>query len=313
MSEEIRISVLLHVSQTPYLAVQAVNTVCAQTYPYVQLIVINTNPDNQLAETLKLFKDLDYIHLPNAAESEVYKRFSTKIKGEYITVLHIRDQWYPQHLDLAMECIKMNNLEVFVTNGLVQQKNGSFKNLFESSELSKPAKTSQPDGSILTISNNELSHLICKHPLLFPSGIVLHKNLFSSNLPISGKKGFWELIILSILADEENKSALYENKSWIKRYDPQYFFLPFIQYADQYTSHIIEIVNTYKSCKNNLTRSVRLTYKLNLIKSLLQIAYEYKKKGFMWHGFLLRIKVFAMEPLLIIQHTQNTINKNSKS
>jgi glycosyltransferase involved in cell wall biosynthesis len=84
----------------------AIKSVMAQTYSYIQLIVIDDGSNDHTAEVVREFPDVEYYLQPHAGQAAARNEGLQWAKGTLIASLDSDDIWHP---DFLMQCV--NKLE----------------------------------------------------------------------------------------------------------------------------------------------------------------------------------------------------------
>jgi glycosyltransferase involved in cell wall biosynthesis len=122
---EIVISVLMAVYNTEFeLVKRAMDSVLAQTYSNVELIILDDGSDNDTHIELMNYAQLHqhkitYLQHENIGQSKSINRGIAHSKGAYITILDADDEYKPNHLVLCMEQMKLYDLIASTTTTIV--------------------------------------------------------------------------------------------------------------------------------------------------------------------------------------------------
>ncbi|QGJ70496.1 Glycosyltransferase [Planctomycetales bacterium 10988] len=95
---------------------KAIESVTAQTYPSVEIIVINDGSTDSTAEILNHFNHprVQIIHQANCGQAETLNRGWKLAKGEYLGYLSADDQLTPQAIETSVQVFK-DNPEIILT------------------------------------------------------------------------------------------------------------------------------------------------------------------------------------------------------
>jgi glycosyltransferase involved in cell wall biosynthesis len=124
---EIVISVLMAVYNTEFVLVKrAIDSVLAQTYSNVELIILDDGSDNDTHNELMNYAQLHqhkitYLQHENIGQSKSINRGIAHSKGAYITILDADDEYKPNHLVLCMEQMKLYDLIASTTTTVVNE------------------------------------------------------------------------------------------------------------------------------------------------------------------------------------------------
>ncbi len=103
------ISVTIPVYNTERYLAEAVESVLAQTYRPLEVIVIDDGSTDSSAAIIKSFAPLvTYLYQPNAGSSAARNRGASISKGEYLAFLDADDLWVEGKLEMQMRAFQQN-------------------------------------------------------------------------------------------------------------------------------------------------------------------------------------------------------------
>jgi glycosyltransferase involved in cell wall biosynthesis len=132
MQNKYTISVLMAVYNTDFLLVKrAIDSVLAQTYSNLELIIIDDGSDNdthnQLINYVQLHQHkITYLQHENMGQSKSVNRGIANSKGAYITILDADDEYKPNHLAKCMEQMAKYDLIASTTTTIVDNESDYF-------------------------------------------------------------------------------------------------------------------------------------------------------------------------------------------
>ena len=136
---------------------QAIESVYAQNYDNMEIIVVDDGSTDNTKEVLKQYKDIKYFYVEHKGIPFVRNLALEKSQGEYIAFLDSDDYWLPEKLNIQMQYFKEHpDCEIVFTK---------YKNFFEEETLKTNKKA----------MHEKLIENVMKQYL--PSSIV-KKNLF---------------------------------------------------------------------------------------------------------------------------------------
>jgi glycosyltransferase involved in cell wall biosynthesis len=116
---------------------RAIESVLAQTYPYVEIILINDGSTDNTEELIKVYRDrIKYISQHNRGSASARNRGISEATGDYIAFLDSDDLWFPKKLERVVVAIQ-NYPEVglFYSDSNVLDKNGRLMWIYRSSHI----------------------------------------------------------------------------------------------------------------------------------------------------------------------------------
>ena len=183
-------SVIMPVYNGEKFIVDAVNSVCAQTYDNWELIIVNDGSKDNTAEVLKKYEinsQIKIIHQENGGVSVARNTAISASKGEYIVFLDADDVWHTNHLEVMNELItEYPDAGLYATftrtelvNGGIIEECNFFKNKPDVVYLGDFFKTYYNDKSamIFNITTACFSRKALDVTGLFPVGCAIGEDL----------------------------------------------------------------------------------------------------------------------------------------
>ena len=130
MNKEVRISAVIPLYNKADTIERAVRSVRAQTYPCLEIIIVNDGSTDNVDAVLRHIceqGDVKVVTQANAGVSAARNAGAGVARGEYVALLDADDYWYPNHLErMAAAIRKYGDVELF-GGGYELQK---FKHLY---------------------------------------------------------------------------------------------------------------------------------------------------------------------------------------
>jgi glycosyltransferase involved in cell wall biosynthesis len=128
MMIEGKISVIMAVYNTPFPIVKrAIDSVLAQDYANVELIVVDDGSDDWFTHDLKAYCDLHkkyirFLQQPNCGQSSAINKGIRNSAAEFIAILDADDEYRPHHLSSCMIAMKEADLISSLTETIVDKE-----------------------------------------------------------------------------------------------------------------------------------------------------------------------------------------------
>ena len=116
MSEFPLVSVIIPTFNRAYIIHKAIESVLAQTYQKIEIIVVDDGSEDNTDEVIGNYKQVIYIKKQHEGQSEARNAGLTIAKGKYIASLDSDDVWKENYLSAAMGYICQHNLDMFFSN-----------------------------------------------------------------------------------------------------------------------------------------------------------------------------------------------------
>jgi len=108
---------------------QAIESIYAQNYDNMEIIVVDDGSTDNTKEILKPYKDIKYFYIEHKGISFARNVALKNSKGEYIAFLDSDDYWLPDKLNIQMQYFQEHpDCQIVFTK---------YKNIFEKEELKK--------------------------------------------------------------------------------------------------------------------------------------------------------------------------------
>jgi glycosyltransferase involved in cell wall biosynthesis len=121
------VSVIIPTYNRAQLVVEAIESVKAQSYPEIQIIVVDDGSQDNTAQSVAEFENVEYYYQKNKGQAAARNLGLSYAKGEYIASLDSDDIWHENFLKVAVAALEqyqadfvfLNWTEIFETEKLV--------------------------------------------------------------------------------------------------------------------------------------------------------------------------------------------------
>lgn len=103
----------------------AVQSALAQTYPHVEIIVVDDGSDDNTTELMQSYPTVRYILKEHAGQGAARSHGLKLAKGTLIASLDSDDIWYPQFLERCVDLLEDNDLDFVFANWMQESKDGA--------------------------------------------------------------------------------------------------------------------------------------------------------------------------------------------
>lgn len=110
------VSIIIPTFNRATLVVEAIKSVKAQTYPSIQLIVVDDGSEDNTAQLVAQFEEVEYYRQENKGQASARNLGLKYAKGEYIATLDSDDIWFSEFLSDSIKCIEKHNLDFVFLN-----------------------------------------------------------------------------------------------------------------------------------------------------------------------------------------------------
>lgn len=130
MNEKL-VSVIIPTYNRAHSVVDAVRSVQEQSYPNVQIIVIDDGSRDNTAEIIGQFADVEYYFQENRGQAGARNTGLKYAKGEYVASLDSDDIWHPNFLTVAVNCLEKHDLDFVFLNWTATDGRENFLDFWE--------------------------------------------------------------------------------------------------------------------------------------------------------------------------------------
>jgi glycosyltransferase involved in cell wall biosynthesis len=194
----------------------AIESALAQTYPNIQLIVVDDGSTDETESIVKRYPKAEYILIPHGGQAAARNGGLQHAKGTIIASLDSDDNWDPNFLEFCVAKLEKDQLDFVFTNWNQQLAEGQFRD-FLSHDLYLKPHIKKGKKVWYTLSNEELRKIylaVCPSP---SSSAVMRKSSIISGWNEKIHVGDdWCMYLDMIVFNKECKAAFTMNKLWYK-------------------------------------------------------------------------------------------------
>ena len=194
----------------------AIESVLAQTYPNIQLLVVEDGSTDETASIVKNYPKAEYILIPHGGQAAARNGGLYHAKGTIVASLDSDDKWDPYFLEFCITKLEKDQLDFVFTNWNQQLAGGAFSDYLSHDQHLKP-HVKKGKKVWYSLSNDELRKIylaVCPSP---SSSVVMRKSSIVSGWNEKINVGDdWCLYLDMIVFNKECKAAFTMNKLWYK-------------------------------------------------------------------------------------------------
>ena len=209
------VSVIIPTFNRAYSVVEAINSVKNQSYPAVQIIVIDDGSEDETAEKIGQFEGIEYYYQENKGQAAARNLGLKYAKGEYLASLDSDDIWESEFLTDAVMCLEKHDLDFVFLNWKSTDGKSSLLDLWERDNRWQEF-TTKNDGHWRLIDSEDLRSLFmiaCPAPT---SSLLLRRIAVSSWNEETIVADDW-LLILEMVLSKPCRAAFTLSQYWLKR------------------------------------------------------------------------------------------------
>lgn len=189
-----------------------------QTYPNIQIIVIDDGSIDKTADLVKKYPTVEYYYKKNGGQASARNLGLKYAKGSIIASLDSDDVWYPDFMKKCMDKLESENLDFVFANWDQDSKNGDSWSFLNNDPFLKPLFHKEANGWI-TLNYQEVRDLYIKSCPSPSSSVVMRRSSIISGWDEKMNIGDDWCLYLEMILSKECKVAFTMTKLWHKRID----------------------------------------------------------------------------------------------
>lgn len=194
----------------------AIESVLAQTYIDIQLVVVDDGSTDETESIVKRYPKAEYVLIPHGGQAAARNGGLRHAKGTIIASLDSDDKWNPNFLEFCIAKLEKDQLDFVFTNWNQQLAEGHFSDFLSSYEDLKPYIKNRKN-IWHTLSHEQLRKVYletCPSP---SSSAVIRKSSIISGWNEKIHVGDdWCMYVDMIVFNKECKAAFTMNRLWYK-------------------------------------------------------------------------------------------------
>lgn len=117
---------------------KSIQSVFDQTYPNIQIVVIDDGSTDNTAEVISNFPKVEFYVQQHAGQAAARNYGLKFAKGEFVATLDTDDVWMPEFLTVTLNKLIKDNLDFVFANWLQEDKKGKWNDYFVNYSYIKP-------------------------------------------------------------------------------------------------------------------------------------------------------------------------------
>jgi len=194
----------------------AIESALAQTYPNIQLVVIDDGSTDETESVVKKYPQAEYVLQPHGRQASARNGGLKHAKGTIIASLDSDDKWDPNFLEFCVTKLEKDKLDFVFTNWNQQLPEGGFTDFLLQDRALQPYLKNE-NNAWYPLPNDQLRKLYldtCPSP---SSAVVMRKSSIISGWNEDIHVGDdWCMYLDMIIFNKECKAAFTLNKLWYK-------------------------------------------------------------------------------------------------
>jgi glycosyltransferase involved in cell wall biosynthesis len=210
------VSVIIPTYNRAHLVVEAIQSVKAQSYPAIQIIVADDGSQDNTAQSVAKFENVEYYYQENKGQGAARNLGLRYAKGEYIASLDSDDRWHRDFLKVAVAALEQYEADFVFLNWT--ESFGTEKSVSgweRSKQWQKYFKNSSGEWAVLNAKEvRELFLKTCPAP---SSALLIRRSSFVSSWNEEMKIADDWYLILEMVVTKPCRAAFTLSHYWTKR------------------------------------------------------------------------------------------------
>jgi len=210
------VSVIIPTYNRAHLVVEAIESVKAQSYPAIQIIVADDGSQDDTAQSVAKFENVEYYYQENKGQGAARNLGLRYAKGEYIASLDSDDRWHKDFLKVAVAALEQYQADfVFLNWTEISETKQSVSDWERSKKWQKYFNNSNGEWALLNAKEvRELFFYTCPAP---SSALLIRRSSFVSRWNEEMKIADDWCLILEMVITKPCRAAFTLSRYWTKR------------------------------------------------------------------------------------------------
>lgn len=195
--------------------VEAIKSVQRQTYPHMQIIVVDDGSTDDTKKRVQEFENVEYFYQENQRQGAARNYGLSKAKGDYIATLDSDDVWNENFLTNSIECLEKQNLDFVFSNWKTKKTGKLFSSAWELSKIWQEY-TRKSDEDWFLIDDKEVRHLFIRTCPAPSSALLIRRKSLNSQWNTKMKIADDWCLVLEMVVNRQCRAAFTLKPLWTK-------------------------------------------------------------------------------------------------
>jgi hypothetical protein len=301
------VTVIIMAARREHLLSNTLNSVKAQSYPNVQIIVTGSN-EQSIRRITDDMQGIEVLADPSATDTRLLNRALEKATGTFLAVLETGNLWFPDFLAVQLEMLVTGKADLTIANGLEETIGQDPVVLFQARQNYRKVMAQAFD-TWYHPTQEELLPMLTGDQLPPVSAFVFRKTLLDKGWADQFIRYYHQAAMISLLNKYKPVIATCRKRLWFRRLDPLTHLQPIENAIREGEQCVLEATSllTYtalrKDQRSYLKDSISLQYRLLALscrKAALQTdSIRYTLKAIRYRPALLKILVKKSKTYLL--------------
>jgi glycosyltransferase involved in cell wall biosynthesis len=251
----------------------AIESVLAQTYPNIQLVVVDDGSTDETESIVKRYTKAEYILIPHGGQAAARNGGLKHAKGTILASLDSDDKWDPNFLEFCITKLEKDKLDFVFTNWNQELPDeGRFSDFLSHDEYLKP-HVKKGKEIWYTLTNEQLRKIyLATCPSPSSSAVIRKSSIISGwneNIHVGDD---WCMYVDMIVFNKDCTAAFTMNKLWYKHVNANNVFDGRVRNELLELFYIEDTLTFMNRYYDNLTKKERRVLNKRCIRGYVELA-----------------------------------------
>lgn len=259
------VTVIILAANREHLLSNTLNSVRAQTYPNVQIIVTGSN-EQSIRRITDGIPGIVLLTEDAATDTRLLNRAVEKATGTFLAVLETGNLWYPEFLTVQLEMLQSGKADLTLANGMEETISPDPVVLFNVRQTYRK-RMKQTSAIWYHPGDEELLPMLTGEQLPPVSAFVFRKSLLENGWNEQLIRYYHQAALISLLKRHKPVVAICQKRLWFRRLDP-------LQHLQSIENAIREGEQSIAEAKQLLTHRAVGKNQKSLLKDSISLQYR---------------------------------------
>lgn len=293
------VSVIIPTYNRAHLIERAVQSVRRQTWPNIQLIVIDDGSTDTTKDVLAGIEGIEYHYQPNKGQGAARNRGLLEARGEFIATLDSDDFWYPEFIEEQVTNIEHHQLDFGFVNWHQGTSSGEAFDFLRSFYFIKRYHSKASSSDWIVIEYDELRNLFTQACICPSSALLFRRSCFPEKWNEEMNIADDWFLLLEIILSKKIKAGFTFKALWKKSIQEDNICEGQSKAALLRKLYLEDFKRIIRHFDHRFTRHEKNIFRRQYLNSLLQLSDHYFRKRDLRYGakgILLTAHAWSMNP-----------------
>lgn len=219
MNQKPLVSVIIPTYNRARILSTAIESVLAQTYSNIQLLVIDDGSEDNTEEIIKKYPAIEYVRQTHGGQGAARNNGLQRAKGAFIASLDSDDCWNPDFLEKCIEKLEEGSFDFVFSNWDQANILGIYRDSFTDYKFMKPYLSNTNGTTWVTLNNGDLRKLYLNNCPSPSSSLVIRRSSMKTGWNHKVNIADDWCMLLDLILAKPCKAAFSKERLWKKHID----------------------------------------------------------------------------------------------